>query len=590
MHAWIGLEKLLSVWETLGWPDERVERHRFVAEWLEAAKRLEIPTAENGRGIAILPAYEMRGDRFRAAVLMGCAEGKWPRPFEDDWLIPDKVRQELQEEAVWLETSAERRRKQLFSFFLSVSSATEWILFTFPNTDLEGKRQLRSPYLEECLAVLAGVKVEELDVPDGILISRWERCTRWSEGVLLAFDRLRTGEGDEEERKRAFALLHRGVEREPLRFTVLADKTKAEWYRRFRSGTPFDGVLRDERLLRHLNRDLSRRVWSTSSLQKLLTCRFHFMADVLWQVKEERPLAEGIGPVEEGDWIHEILCRFFRECLKRGWDVKQVEEGFPLFLQTADSVIESRLEAQGRSRFHVRVDKRQLLEKLERIWRHEVRWRRETGIGDPPAFLEISFGRELESGRLADGWTDSASLPESLTIHLGPDCSIRLSGKIDRVDRIDGDHYVVYDYKTGSVPKAKEILSGKKSLQLLLYVWALREGLGLEEDQVVGAAYYVPASPKNYSDGRNIGLWRKDWADRLGISKQAKGRLDESKWDEVEQAVKQLVTDHLKRAREGKFPASPTWDCPNFCEHRRVCRVLTKQVQNSGAAEEGGEG
>jgi hypothetical protein len=94
------------------------------------------------------------------------------------------------------------------------------------------------------------------------------------------------------------------------------------------------------------------------------------MADVLWQVKEERPLAEGIGPVEEGDWIHEILCRFFRECLKRGWDVKQVEEGFPLFLQTADSVIESRLEAQGRSRFHVRVDKRQLLEKLERIWRH----------------------------------------------------------------------------------------------------------------------------------------------------------------------------------------------------------------------------
>ena len=83
-----------------------------------------------------------------------------------------------------------------------------------------------------------------------------------------------------------------------------------------------------------------------------------------------------------------------------------------------------------------------------------------------PAHFEVGFGlgESPEGGEPHD--------PEPIEIPLGDDRTLRVSGKIDRIDRRD-DGLVLRDYKTGRAPKDDgRIFRGGRQLQIPFYVLA----------------------------------------------------------------------------------------------------------------------
>ena len=83
-----------------------------------------------------------------------------------------------------------------------------------------------------------------------------------------------------------------------------------------------------------------------------------------------------------------------------------------------------------------------------------------------PAHFELSFGL----GRPADA--EEPHDPEPLEIDLGDGRTLRVSGKIDRIDRRE-DGLVLRDYKTGRAPKDDGgVFRGGKQLQIPFYVLA----------------------------------------------------------------------------------------------------------------------
>jgi hypothetical protein len=103
-----------------------------------------------------------------------------------------------------------------------------------------------------------------------------------------------------------------------------------------------------------------------------------------------------------------------------------------------------------------------------------------------PAHFEVGFG-------LGEGPGDGEPHdPDPIEIPLGDDRTLRVSGKIDRIDRRD-DGLVLRDYKTGRAPKDDgRIFRGGRQLQIPFYILAAERAL---PDEKVTEAFldYVDA-------------------------------------------------------------------------------------------------
>ena len=148
----------------------------FVAALTAAAERKPVRGRPGVRGgLRVLEPNQVRGDRYRAVFLLGCAEGVWPRPIREDWLLSDEEANRLRDEAVLLPTTDERRKRQLTSFFLCAAAAEELLVLSWPKADGEGKERLPSPYVEELLRVFTreSIRWREMDA-SSLLPDDWE--------------------------------------------------------------------------------------------------------------------------------------------------------------------------------------------------------------------------------------------------------------------------------------------------------------------------------------------------------------------------------------------------------------------------------
>jgi hypothetical protein len=87
-----------------------------------------------------------------------------------------------------------------------------------------------------------------------------------------------------------------------------------------------------------------------------------------------------------------------------------------------------------------------------------------------PAHFEVSFGLPRPAA------TGEPHREEPVTIDLGDGRTLRVSGKIDRIDRRPDGGLVLRDYKTGRAPRDDGTLfKGGKQLQIPFYVRAAEE-------------------------------------------------------------------------------------------------------------------
>jgi DNA helicase-2/ATP-dependent DNA helicase PcrA len=168
------------------------------------------------------------------------------------------------------------------------------------------------------------------------------------------------------------------------------------------------------------------------------------------------------------------------------------------------------------------------------------------GIADRYQYdLYLRQGREQLAQFLE--WARSGAPPEVLQTERKFDLPVagtKLTGRIDRMDRVGSDGVAIVDYKTGK-PKSQE--DADKSLQLSLYALAAKEAWGLRADRLIF---------HNLEDN-SVVVTTRDGADL--------------------EAAKIKVRDAAENIAAGNFPAKPGYQC-SFCPYRNLCPATEKVI------------
>lgn len=289
---------------------------------------------------------------------------------------------------------------------------------------------------------------------------------------------------------------------------------------------------------------------SASTLEKYLDCPFVVAAEKVFKLKDEPEVDLQVDAMTRGQLIHELFHRILTNSKTTHLEAMDIETILDdVYLELKPKV----------TSFGYWKQYRQKLSKIcSRFIQFEIDWRKlypETQtVGTEVPFL-IYFNPV--SGELSKNPLEN---------------SLKISGKVDRIDSNLQNQFVVIDYKSSSAGLTSHPQWFKNNqIQLLMYLWCLEKELILDfKGEVIGTFYYVF---KDFQ--RDKGLQIEVEAGSLFPSagrKHSKIQRDE-KLSLVAQFEK-LLTEISLRISEGDFPPKPKdpKECIN-CEWRQLCRA-----------------
>jgi RecB family exonuclease len=357
-----------------------------------------------------------------------------------------------------LPTTQDRLLEARRLFHRALSQATERLILSYPRADARtGRERLPSLFFAAAASTvagrpLAGAELDRLTVED-------------DPDRLPLEDAVDPGERDRFRLRRDETAATEIAAGSPFfRHSRLA--SQARWSGRL---TRYDGLVvgeGDEDLRSKLDPLTAPYAASASRLATYARCGFlYLLQNVLYlQPAPEPEERRRIEPLERGDLFHRVAERYLRELRDRGeLPVRETAEARARLAEMAEEALEG-LVAGSPPRFTLlwQREKRRFHETLQ-AWlvREAAAAERST-----PAHFEVSFGLGKE------GNDEEPHDPEPLAIDLGDGRTLRVSGRIDRIDR-RGDGLVLRDYKTGRAPKDDGgVFRGGKQLQIPFYVLA----------------------------------------------------------------------------------------------------------------------
>jgi len=487
---------------------ERKSPWRDVEAVLEARFEWErVPLEPLATGAVHVGALDaMAGLPFRVVAIPGLVEGGYPGVMRPDPFLLDPEREALaagdvapaptprdrplargqlslfDEEppapppppagpTARLPTTQDRLLESRRDFHRAASQATERLILSYPRADPRtGRERMPSLFFVAAASAREGRPVGALDlerivVEDDLDALPLEEAVDRSER-----DRRRVRAGGKE------AVLAVAGGSSFFRQSHLA--SRARWSKQL---TPYDGLVafapRDgvsaeiaAEVRRKLDPVTADRPISASRLAAFSRCGFLYLMQYVLRLEPAREPEERkrLDPLERGSVFHEVAERFLRERRDRGeLPVRDTPETRERLLALADERLEALVAGSPprytvlwdrvRAQFHAGV-----LKWLEREARAE---------GDAvPAYFEVGFG----TGR--DNAPGEPHRREPLEIDLGEGRTLRVSGKIDRIDRRPDGTLVLRDYKTGKAPKDEHgLFRGAKQLQIPFYILAAAE-------------------------------------------------------------------------------------------------------------------
>lgn len=289
-----------------------------------------------------------------------------------------------------------------------------------------------------------------------------------------------------------------------------------------------------------MNDDFSRwiedHLFTPTELENYLDCRFRFYAESFLGLK---PLPEWeieMTPAEVGDSLHRILARY-----RPGQGQKLPE--------VADQLLEE--FRQGRPGLSL-----PLFERKKKAIRKT---------------LEEFLDAEKEPrGSLTLAHTEWSFAPLELP---DGDRRIRIRG---RIDRIDVDHrkkqFLVIDYKTGSTTPTGAAIERGESLQLPLYLLAVKELL-FPSYEPIGGLYYRLADMR--LEGGILHADRaSDLVERLRIGARSSSLIPAGRWPPLFKTTEATVRRLVESIRQGDFAPDPE-NCTPTCPFKEICLLKT---------------
>ena len=558
------LARLASVSPRAPWRQvEAVLEARF--EW----ERLPVgPLAGGGIHVGALDA--MAGLPFRVVAIPGLVEGGYPGVLRPDPFLLDAEREalglgasvpvrrrrpapdraqlslfdrEAPDEVVpaapppaRLATTQDRLLEARRMFHRALGQATERLILSYPRADPRtGRERLPSLFFIAATSALEGRPVGAADLDALVGEDDFD--------ALPLEDALDPSERDRIRVRRGGDAAAEAIAAGSSFFRGARQALRARWSNRF---TAYDGLVAyppaDPAAARfaaeirpRLDPVSSDWPLSASRLATFAQCGFRYLLqhviglDAVLGPEERRRLE----PLERGSLFHAVAERFLRERRDQGeLPVRDNLEMRRRLMEMADEALAS-LVAGSPPRFTL------LWERERTRFRDGLAsWLEREAAGAPratPAHFEVAFGLSREVA------TSEPHRAEPLVVDLGDGRTLRVSGRIDRIDRRPDGALVLRDYKTGRAPRDEGgLFRGGRQLQIPFYVLA--------------AAEIFPGQPVVEA-----------FLDFVDGGRQVSFDPDRVKGREFQELLRGLVD----AIAEGSFVQEPT--ACDWCDFRAVC-------------------
>ena len=434
--------------------------------------------------------------------VVGLDSYRYPHPVTVDSILLDDERARISDQLPTASQRRERERQRLPSFLertLDQPNARFWFSYStfdlgqdrarFPSSALlelfRRATPARQAQASDLLAQL-GEPVSFVSVRAEDQLSHWESDLA---GQLCESD---------SERKRQWL---------ESRFPHLAAKRVAREAHHSSAFTVFDGWVPSAG--RELDPAAASRM-SASRLEMFGSCPRRYFFRYVLGVRPPDALQldpdRWLDPLQFGSFIHELFDRFMTELAAAGQVPVASRDRDLLLTFLDDQLAEWRLAIPVPNQDALARTRSQLADSCEIFLMHEASYF--DGHSAQPWAMEASIGLgEPVRGRL--------DATEPIPVEFGAR-TIRLSGRIDRVDRIvrsAGESFAIWDYKSGTdfgFDSAAPSKQGRK-LQPLLYVAMLRERLKVGEGGDVDAFGYFFPNPR--MQGKRLS-WSRDRLER----------------------------------------------------------------------------
>jgi RecB family exonuclease len=497
--------------------------------------------------VRILSPYRLRSARARYVFCASLQEGEFPLASGRDPLLSDERRAALGIAAL---RRGEQAAEERYLFSACVSRPTERLFLSWRSSDDDGAALGRSPFVDDVLDLLA---------PDPATAEAQVKRVRGPDQLLPGVDEAPT----ERALTRALALRGEcGTSPEQVARLGVAAPAAAR-VAAVLARVPDPGALPGPLAAPAVLGDLAERpVTSANSLEGWLECPYRWF--VAHELQPQRLELEA-DPLWLGSLVHDALEQLYRErsgsdSIPRPGDVAAWKRRFGQLLE----------EKAGRPAGGQRPERAALLARAR---------------AQGEAFLDSEAASETELRPHRLEWEfgfGGEGDPEPLRIG-----DLALRGRIDRIDVApDGHGAVVRDYKTGRSVSRAGTFEEEGTLQIQLYMRAVRDLLRLEPI----AGLYQPLGAANPDDRRPRGLALRGDERLVGLD-LVWGSSDVCEDNDLDAHLDAAVDRASRAAGEmagGKIGRRPIGGrCPKHCTYQAICRLERAVGIDNGTEEEG---
>jgi ATP-dependent helicase/nuclease subunit B len=521
------------------------------------------------RGVQVVTPDEAAGFPCDALFLGGLVEGEFPHFPTTDIFLEDRERDALGLEDIDTAVAADR-----LLFYRTLATPRHHLYLLYPRAE-GGSALSPSSFVEEIEEFLDNTSPPERDESDAPLFT-------------LSQLHATIGRGLGENISSSPAVTAAALTRQSRHLSSLASPLQRLLHglsieaarSRFDALGPYEGFLDHPRALAAVHSRLgSGHPFSATQLETYARCPFLFFAQRLLSINPLHDPDADESALERGNLIHNALYHFFSERVHDGSFDRITPDNLEAARPRLRAITRREADDLGLQGFFWEQELERLLGREDGEGREGLLMRflrLESEATDPadPAHFELSFGSYHDMGP-----NDPLSTSTPYVIS-GPEeeDSVRLFGKIDRVDRTPDGRFAIYDYKTGQVPSVADIGRGLH-LQIPLYLLAA-ENLLHDQGLIQGTAgaYYQLRDLENC--GRK-GLFGDKSQRGQVYSGQGRGLPEPEIFRQLIEQTRDFALSYARSMRRGLFHVTrqnPAKAC-TYCAYRQTCRLDHRRMR-----------